>query len=168
MNHIESFISLGDSISVYHQNMRKSEQIARVAGRQLWNLSGHFQGFGELVVNDLKELELDTTLIHKVVHLVHHSEYAQRRFENAWVDAKAYLLAMMDQMKQTPARDDDKLHEKALSEWNAGATWKNICKKLTGKPDDWKKFSQAVKRYATRKDQTIRTGSPGVKSKRTE
>ena len=80
----------------------------------------------------------------------------------------AFCLEMIDFIGLPTERDDDELHQKALTQWNAGETWRNICEKLSGDGDEWKAFSQAVKRYAKRQALFVRTGSPGTKSKRNE
>lgn len=80
----------------------------------------------------------------------------------------AFCLEWIESVNKEPERDDDDLHQKALTEWNAGDTWKNICEKLSGDGDEWKAFSQAVKRYAKRQALVVRKGSPGTKSKRNE
>lgn len=63
---------------------------------------------------------------------------------------------------------DELKYQKAIDEWNAGNTWKNTSEKINGSGKTWKKFSQAVKRYAERNSLHIRKGSPGTKPKRNE
>ncbi len=77
-------------------------------------------------------------------------------------DAVVELDRLIAAIKSTNDDGKDIRKQQALVLWNAGSTWSNVCATID-KTQDWKAFSQEIKRYAESTGQIIRVGKPGMK-----
>ncbi len=73
-------------------------------------------------------------------------------------------VAHPDDAGDTTHDAGDNKHQRAIELWNAGGlSWASITEQVGEEAATWKSFSQAVKRFAARTDQSLRSGKIGPK-----